>query len=354
MSKILKNRIKKIGLSPGTLVHIGDYIHTKIKISVIDYNATTLVEKNDVTLDQCLEYLDTPLKTWINIRGIHDVSMIQKIGAHFGLHPLMLEDIVNSDQRSKLDDYKENIFIVMRMLSYDHAKSEIVDEQISIVLGKRYVISFVESDNNIFLPILQRLRKENSRTRQMDCDYLCYSLMDCVVDNYFIILEQVDHNLEKLEEELTQDAYPSTLMKIQKTKRDVILLRKSIWPTREVMSQFRRLETSLMHESTRLYTQDVYDHTIQAIDTIESFRDITSGMLDVYLSNMSHKMNEIIKVLTVVATIFAPLTFITGLYGMNFEHMPELQSPYGYPIALVSMLLISLIMLYYFRRKKWI
>lgn len=355
MSKIFKNRFKKIGLSPGTLVHIGNNIHTKISISIVDYDALNYVEKDDVSLDQCLEYLDTPLKTWINVRGIHDITMVQKIGKHFGLHPLLLEDIVNSGQRSKLDDYKENIFIVMRMLRYDAVKSEISDEQISIVLGKNYVISFTETENDVFELIRQRLQKENSRTRQMDCDYLCYSLLDCIVDNYFIILEHVDHHLETLEEELIKNnPHPNTLLKIQKTKRDVILLRKAVWPTREVMSQFRRLETPLIHESTRLYVQDVYDHTIQAIDTIESFRDITSGLLDVYLSNMSHKMNEVIKVLTVVATIFAPLTFITSLYGMNFDYMPELHSKYGYPLTLLAMLIISIIMLIYFRRKKWI
>lgn len=354
MSKILKNRFKKVGLAPGTLVHIGNYIQTKINISIIDYDALHFVEKSNVSLDECLEYLNTPLKTWIHVRGIHDISMVQKIGAYFGLHPLMLEDIVNSGQRCKLDDYKENLFIVMRMLRYDSGKSEILDEQISIVLGSSYVISFVETEEEIFEPILQRLRKDNSRTRQLGSDYLCYSLMDCIVDNYFVILEKVDSNLEKLETELIEDPHPKTLLKIQRTKRDIILLRKSIWPTREVMSQLRRLENPLIDESTRIYMQDVYDHTIQAIDTIESFRDISSGMLDVYLSNMSQKMNEVIKVLTVVATVFAPLTFITGLYGMNFQHMPELQSKYGYPIVLIAMIIISIIMLIFFRRKKWI
>lgn len=354
MSKILKNRKKKLGLSPGTLVHIGNNIQTKISISVIDYDEHNYVEKDDVNLDECLEFLDTPLKTWIHIRGIHDVNMIQKIGTHFKLHPLMLEDIVNSDQRSKLDDYKENIFIVMRMLRYDYEKSEIYDEQISIVLGANTVITFTETEQEIFDPIKQRLRKENSRTRKAGSDYLCYSIMDYIVDNYFAILEQVDLNLEKLEEELIDDPRSKTLLKIQKCKREIVLLRKAIWPTREIMSQFRRLDTPLIHESTRVYMQDVYDHTIQAIDTIESFRDISSGMLDVYLSNMSHKMNEIIKVLTIVATIFAPLTFITGFYGMNFEHMPELHSKYAYPIVILVMLIISLLMLLYFRRKKWI
>lgn len=354
MSKVLKNRSKKIGLSPGTLIHISDRPEVKIEISVLDYDADHLVEKNNVSLDGCLEYLDTPLKTWINIRGIHDINIIQKIGTHFGLHPLMLEDIVNADQRSKLDDYKENIFIVMRMLRYEYENKEILDEQVSIVLGKNYVISFTESEQDIFETVKQRMRKENSRTRTMGCDYLCYSLMDFIVDHYFSILEQVDHNLEVLEEELIEDPHSSTLLRIQKSKRDIVLLRKAIWPTREIMSQFRRLETPLIQDTTRVYIQDVYDHTIQAIDTIESFRDISSGMLDVYLSNLSHKMNEIIKVLTIVATIFAPLTFITGFYGMNFEHMPELHSKYGYPVVVLLMIFSTLMMLYYFRRKKWI
>jgi magnesium transporter len=342
MNKITKYRTKKTGLAPGSLVHFGNHADTKIRLSLMDYNEKEFIEKNDITMDECLKSLNTPLLTWINIQGIHDSTMIQTIGTHFGLHPLML------------DDYKENIFIVMRMLNYNDAKAEVSDEQVSIILGKNYVISFIETDNNIFESIRQNIRKDNSRVRKMGADYLCYSLMDCIVDKYFNILEQADQKLEDLETELVKNPRASTLLHIQKSKREISMLRKSVWPTREVVSQLRRLETPLIQDATKLYMQDVYDHTIQAIDTIENFRDISSGMLDIYLSNLSARMNEVMKVLTIVSTIFVPLTFITSLYGMNFQEMPELSWKYGYYVTLFVMLMIALGMIAYFRRKKWI
>lgn len=355
MTKILKGRIKKVGLPPGTLVHIGDYETSKIHISIIDYDAQKILEKKDASINDCMIYLGTPAITWININGIHDPKVIESFGRHFGLHPLLLEDVMNSGQRSKLDDYKDNIFIVARVLKYNEEKEDIEDEQLSIVLGRNYLITFVESSTDLFNPIRERLHAAKSRIRQRGADYLCYSLLDCLVDNYFLILEKVDENLENLEEKLVINTpKPEVLQKIQHSKRVITLLRKSVWPMREVLSNFRRLETPLIQDSTKLYIQDVYDHTIQAIDTIESFRDLASGMLDIYMSNISQKMNEIMKVLTIMATIFVPLTFIASVYGMNFEMIPELHWKWGYPTVLLFMLLVSLGMIYYFKRKKWI
>lgn len=354
MTRIMKKRSRKFGLPPGSMVHIGNHTSEKTTLSIIDYDTQHVNEQNDVSVQDCLMYLGKPTTTWINVRGIHDVKMIETIGRHFGLHPLALEDIVNSGQRSKLDDYKDTIYIVMRLLKYNVEKAELEDEQVSIILGSNYVISFVESKSDIFNHVRDRILNTNSRIRQQGADYLCYTLIDTIVDTYFLNLEQFDEKLELLEKSLVKKPEPSLLVQIQHTKREIALMRKSVWPVREVVNQFRKMETPLIKDSTKLYMQDVYDHTIQAIDTIESFRDISSGLLDIYLSNISFHLNEIMKVLTVVATVFAPATFIASFYGMNFANMPELRSEWGYPIVIGMMACVSFGMLYYFHRKRWI
>lgn len=354
ISKLIKSRVKKVGLPPGSLVQLSEKKTDKIQIEVLDYDTDNLIEKKDASIQDCLKFLETPRITWINISGIDDIQTVELLGRRFGLHPLLLEDIMSTGQRSKLDNYKDTIYLVVRLLRYNEEKAQAEDEQVSLVLGKNFLISFLESPNNIFAPIRERLRPTRSRIRQRGADYLCYTLIDCLVDNYFLILEKVDGKLESLEEELIKSPTPYTLQKIQKTKREITLLRKSVWPMREVISNFRRIESPLIQDTTKLYLHDVYDHTIQAIDTIESFRDITSGMLDIYLSNISQRMNEIMKVLTIVATIFVPLTFVASVYGMNFDNIPELHSEYGYYIVLSVMLAIALSMVYYFRKKAWI
>lgn len=352
-SKAIKSRVKKIGLAPGSLISTYDRTD-QIQVTVFDYEENSLVEKHDASIQDCLTYLDTQRNTWINISGINDIHTIELIGRKFGLHPLLLEDILSSGQRSKLDDYKETLYIVAKMLIYNEQQQQVEDEQVSLILGKNFLISFLESKNNVFAPIYERLRPEKGRIRQRGVDYLCYALLDCLVDNYFLILEKVDEKLEKLEDELIKSPSPKTLQKIQKAKREITLLRKSVWPMREVISNFRRIETPLIQDTTKLYIHDVYDHTIQAIDAIESFRDISSGMLDIYLSNISQRMNEIMKVLTVVSTIFVPLTFLASIYGMNFDNIPELHWHYGYYVILGLMACVTLGMLLYFKRKNWI
>lgn len=353
-SKIIKARARKAGLPPGILIAPSERKTDKIQVTVFDFNAEKLVEHQNASLQKCLQALQSSAVTWINICGIDDIQTIELIGRRFGLHPLLLEDIMSSGQRSKLDDYKDTLYIVVKMLTYNEEKQQVDDEQVSLVLGNNFLISFLESKNNIFSPIYDRLRPQNSRIRQKGADYLCYTLIDCLVDNYFLILEKVDGKMERLEEELIKLPTPKTLQKIQRTKREITLLRKSVWPMREVISNFRRIETPLIQDSTKLYIHDVYDHTIQAIDAIESFRDIAAGMLDIYLSNISQRMNEIMKVLTVITTIFVPLTFIASIYGMNFDNIPELHWQYGYYWVLSIMALVTLGMLFYFRRKDWI
>lgn len=352
ISKAIRSRAKKAGLPPGTLMPLSN-ISSEITISAIDFDATTFEERKNISLQGCLDFLRSPANTWINICGVNDPKIIAAIGQHFGLHPLMLEDIMSIGARSKMDDYKETLFLILSSLTYNNVKHKVDEEQVSIVLGKNFVISFTQSKNDLFAPVRDRLRNPKGQIRLKGADYLCYALVDCIVDSYFLMLEQVDGNLDELEEELVHSPTPKTLLKIQRTKKEVTMLRRLIWPVRELISSFRRTESLLVQDSTKIYIQDVYDHTIQAIDTIEGFRDIASGMLDLYLSTMTFRMNEIMKFLTVVGTIFLPLTFITSYFGMNFD-MPEFHWKWGYPFAIAVMLAMTGSMIYYFRRKKWI
>lgn len=354
MTSIIKRRVKKYGLPPGALVHTGTTKGEKIRLTLIDYDQDTLKIRDNVTLDECLDSMIKPNPTWINISGIHDIQMIEKIGRRLGLHPLLLEDILNSGQRSKVDDYKDTLYIVFRQLKWEEGLTEIDDQQISIVLGNNYLITFMESESDIFKPILERLKVKNSRMRTRGSDYLAYSLADCLVDHYFITLEKMDNRIEYLEETLVDNPSSNKLREIQHLKRQISQLRKAIWPTREVISKLIRMDTLLIREANKIYLQDVYDHVIQAIDTIENFRDIAAGMVELYISNINFKMNEVMKILTVVATIFVPLTFITSLYGMNFKHMPELEWEWGYYYLLGIMAIISFSMWRFFKRKEWV
>ena len=354
MLRLFRKSTKKAGLAPGTLVHIGEKKVGKVRITVIDYDAEQFQEKEVETIEECFPFRDTPTITWINIDGIHEVQIIEKIGKHFNIHPLILEDILNTGQRPKMEDFEDYIFLVVKMFYYDERDSEIKMEQVSLILGSNFVISFQEREEDVFNPIRERIRNHKGRIRRMKADYLGYALLDTIVDNYFIILEKIGEDIENMEEELVTRPTPETLQTIHNLKRELIVLRKSIWPLREVVNSLERGESPLINEATGVYLRDVYDHTIQVIDTIETFRDMVSGMLDIYLSSISNKMNEVMKVLTIIATIFIPLTFVAGLYGMNFEFMPELKWRWGYFVALLVMAAVVAGMTFYFRRKKWL
>ena len=353
MPKFFKRVSKKTGLPPGTVVHIGDKRIEKAKIDIIDYDEAQFQEKAAKKAEECFPFKDTETVTWINISGIHDVEIIKKIGKEFKLHPLVLEDIVNTGQRPKYEDFDDHIFVVLKMLYYDDKSDEIKTEQMSLVFGSNFVISFQELEGDVFHPIRERIRNSKGRIRKAGADYLAYALLDAVVDGYFIILEKIGERIEGIEEELVKNPTPETLKIIHDLKREMIFLRRSVWPLREVISVLERGESSIIHEKTQIYLRDVYDHTIQVIDTIETFRDMVSGMLDIYLSSVSNRMNQVMKILTMIATIFIPLSFIAGIYGMNFKYMPELEWKPGYFIALGLMFVIGLSMFIHFKRKKW-
>jgi len=320
----------------------------------MDYDEAHFQEKETKTIEECLLFKDKPTVTWINIDGLHQVEILERLGECYGLHPLVLEDILNTDQRPKMEDYGEYLFIVLRMLNYNDKSSEIEAEQISLILGTNFVLSFQEKEGDTFNPIRERIRNSKGRIRRMGADYLSYSLLDSIVDNYFIILEKLGEKIEFLEDELVTRPTPETLQIIHHLKREMIYLRKAVWPLREVIGSLERGEPPLVKETIRVYLRDVYDHTIQVIDTIETFRDMVSGMLDIYLSSISNRLNAVMKVLTIIATIFMPLTFLAGIYGMNFKYMPELEWRWSYPVVWLIMVGIGVSMLLYFRKKKWL
>ena len=354
MLGFMKKKAKKPGLSPGTLVHIGERKAEKVKIKVIDYDEGYYEEKELDSIEACFSYRSKPTMTWINIDGIHQVDMIEKLGKAYSLHPLVLEDILNTEHRPKMDEFEDYLFITLKMLTYDTTEKQLKSEQMSLVLGRNFVISFQELEGDVFDPVRERLRGGKGQLRKMGCDYLAYALMDAIVDNYFILLEQIGEDIEDLEEELLSNPKPETAQEIHALKRELIFLRKSVWPLREVISALERGETPLIHEKTTIFLRDVYDHTIQVIDTVETFRDMVSGMVDIYLSSVSNRMNEVMKVLTMIATIFIPLSFIAGVYGMNFKFMPELEWHWSYFVVLGVMVVLGVIMLFWFRQKRWL
>jgi magnesium transporter len=344
---------KDVGLPPGTLIHVGEKKSESTKISIIDYDEAQIQEVDAKSAEECFPYKDKPTVTWIKIDGLHEIDVIEKIGRHFELHPLVLEDILNTGQRPKIEEFEDYIVIIIKMFILE-PEGMVDAEQISIVLGPNFVLSFQEKEGDVFNNILERLKKGKGRIRKMKSDYLAYALVDTVVDQYFVILEGLGEKIESIEENLLNDPGPETLHSIHELKRVMIQLRRSVWPLREVVNKFERSESQLINDSTKPFLRDVYDHTIQTIDTIETYRDMLSGMLDLYLSSISNRMNEVMKVLTIIATIFIPLTFITGIYGMNFQYMPELGMRWGYPMVLIIMALIGVTMLVYFRRKRWL
>jgi len=353
MARIIKKVSRKAGLPPGTLIHVGKKGEERVNISIIDYDEKHYQEKETENIEESFPFKDKPTVSWINIEGIHKIEIIEKIGKHFNLHPLLLEDILNTDQRPKIEDFDDYIFVVLKMLYYDEKEKEIISEQVSLIIGSNFVISFQEKEGDVFNPIRDRIRNAKGRIRKMGADYLAYALIDAIVDNYFIILEKIGEKVEGMEDELVTNPTPETLQTIHNLKRDTIFLRKSVWPLREGISILERSESPLIQESTGIFLRDVYDHTIQIIDTIETFKDMVSGMLDIYLSSISNRMNEVMKVLTIIATIFIPLTFIAGVYGMNFKYMPELEWRWAYFGVLAIMLVVGILMISYFRRKKW-
>jgi magnesium transporter len=354
MSRFIKRQLKKAGTSPGSLVYIGEQKVDETRITLIDYDEESLQERVIGGIEEAFPLKDLPTITWINIDGLHEIDVIEKIGQHFNIHPLVLEDILNTGQRPKTEEFEDLIFVVLKMLHYNKNSKKLGSEQFSLVLGSNFLLTFQEIQGDVFKTVRERIRKPKTRIRKSGCDYLAYALIDAIVDYYFVILEAIGDRIEDLEIQLLDNPTHYTLESIHEMKREMIYLRKQIWPIREIINSLVKSESSLIQEYMHIFFRDVYDHTVQIIDTIESYRDILAGMLDIYLSTLSNKMNEVMKVLTIIATIFIPITFIAGIYGMNFKFMPELEWRWGYAMVWGVIVVAAGIMIGFFKKKKWL
>ncbi|MDX1636414.1 MAG: magnesium/cobalt transporter CorA [Balneolaceae bacterium] len=355
-----KRRSKKPGSAPGTLEHIGEQRLEDIQLTIHDYDVDHIDEIAITDVEESRPYLENPSKTWIKVYGVHDIDKLKHIWSYFDLHPLIQEDIVNTTQRPKAELYENNMYFVLKMLSWSEEHQQIESEQVSIVLSGNFVLSFQETDRPFFNPILERLKFGNIRIRKHGVDYLTYTLIDAVVDHYFSVLEHIGERIEQLEDQVLDDPDTETLEQIHALRRDLIYFRKSVWPLRDMLNSTIRDESPFIEEHTKIFLRDVYDHMVQIIDNIENYRDMVIGMHDIYMSHVSNKMNEVMKVLTIIATIFIPLTFIAGIYGMNFDpsaspyNMPELGWYWGYPVTMLVMLIMAVVMVFYFWKKGWL
>lgn len=348
-------RSSKAGMPPGTLVHVGERKLETPHISLAHYNESAFSEHEIPDLPASIPFLDDSQTTWLNVDGVHDIETIARIGEYLNLHPLLQEDLVNTAQRPKFEDYGNCLFFVLKMLTYGQAGHSVDPEQVSIVLGPDYVLTFQEgAAGDVFDPVRTRLKAGGTRIRSAGADFLAYSLIDSIVDHYFVVLERFGDDFEALDEELVSNPSTDTLQAIYELKRHLVVMRRSIWPLREVINALERDETPLLSADMHVYLRDLYDHTIQVIETVETMRDVLSGMLDIYLSSVSNRTNEIMKFLTIFGSIFIPLTFLAGVYGMNFKYMPELGLRWTYPAFWVVTIIVIASLLIYFRRKRWI
>lgn len=354
VKRLISSTPKQIGLPPGTLIYTGDKEKEPVKIKVFEFDEENFSEQEFQSVENIFEFKSSKKNVWINVDGVHDVEIMEKIQNNFGIHPLAMEDILHTSQRPKVEEYDNYMFLVLRMFFYNDEIRELKNEQVSIILSENYLISFLEDAGDVFDPVRERIRKEGTKIRKNGVDFLAYSIMDAIVDSYFHILEQIGEEIEEVEDRLVVDTQKEDIQLVHRMRRNMILLRKSVWPLREVISALQRNENNVIKSSTQIYLRDVYDHVIQIIDTIESYRDMIVGMLDVYLSSTSNKLNEVMKVLTIISTLFIPLTFLAGVYGMNFKFFPELEKDWMYPWGFWSItLIIIVIMLIFFKRKKW-
>lgn len=344
---------KRAGLSPGTLVHTGDRKMEKVRLSVFEYDSDGLERSEPENIEKALAKQSRRVK-WLNIDGLHDLELLEKVGQKYQLHPLVLEDIAHTAQRPKMEEFDDYIYVVLKMLTYDGNTDKIQSEQVSLILGEGYVVSFQEAPGDVLEPLRQRIISGKGRSRKLGSDYLFYAVIDSIIDNYFVVLESMSDKIEQLQQQVITDPTESVLQQIHLTKRQMLAVRKAVWPLRELVNGLQKAESDLMAASTMPFLRDIYDHIVQIIDTAEALREMASGMLEVYLSTVNNRMSSIMQVLTVIATVFIPLTFVAGIYGMNFEHMPELSSKWSYPFGFWAVVILTIGgMLAYFKKKKW-
>lgn len=353
-------RSAKIGLPPGSPVYVGKKKAEPVKITVIDYDEKNYHTKTVENIEETFPYRERQTVTWINIDGLHETPIVEKVGQHFDIHPLVVEDILSTHQRPKVEVFEHYIVVIFKMIQYEASDEEIAQEQVSLVMGKNFVITFQEeAQRDVFDPLRNHIETAKGRIRKSGADYLAYAIMDIIVDHYFLVLERLGEEIEHLEDAVLENHNPSLVSRIHHLKRQLLELRKAIWPLREVISNLQRSESLLIKKTTIHFIRDLYDHTIQVIDTLENYRERVSSVLDIYLTQMSNRLNEVMKVLTIISTIFIPLSFLAGVYGMNFDtgasplNMPELKSPYGYVVFWFVALAVGGGLLLLFKKKRW-
>ena len=354
MSESFRKISTKTGLPPGSLVHVGVVHGMETRISIIDYNMEAIEERTVESIEEILKYRGKDTVTWVNIEGLGNVELIGAIGEHFNIHPLILEDILHTHQRPKLEEYGDYLYCVLKGISLVKNKFAVDYEQISILILDDFVFTFKEKQDELLEPVKRRLRSSKGHFRSQGADYLTYVILDTIVDSYFTLQDSLDEIIDSVEEELLTDPTPETLTSIQAIKRELIYIRRSISPLRELLNAILRSGSPLIKEKTLIYFRDISDHVLRISESVESSRDMVAGLLDIYITTINNKMNEIMKVLTVFASIFIPLTFITGIYGMNFEFMPELKWKWAYPVLWVAFITIPIFLLFYFKKKKWL
>lgn len=353
MRRFFQRKAHKAGMPPGSVVYVGEEPTEPVRITVIDFGPDHYEEREVEDLSEVDVYRDTDSVTWINVDGVHETEIVEEVGARYGLHPLLMEDVASTGQRPKTEEYEGHLFMILQMLVPEEG-GMVRDEQASFVLGPGWIVSFQERRGDVFDDLRNRLRSGKSRARTSGPDYLAYRLLDAVVDQYFVVLERMGDQLEDLEERVIEEPDQEALEAVHELKGELLFVRRAAWPVREMVNALQRAETELVSEETDPYLRDVYDHAVQVIDTTETYRDLVAGLIDLYMSGVSNRMNEVMKVLTLIATIFIPVTFVAGVYGMNFEWMPELQWRWAYPAVLVLMAAMAGAMVYYFRRRDWL
>jgi len=354
MGRLVRRVVKKPGAPPGTLIHTGDKKVEQVRVRFLDYDAEQLNEAELADIGGCLPFKDSPTMSWVNVDGLHDVDLIRQLGDHFGWHPLVLEDIVSVGQRSKLEEYDGHVFVVLPMLSWDEDLQQVVQEQLGLILGERYVFTFQERVGDVFEGVRERLRNARGRIRNRGSDYLAYALMDAVVDHYFHVVERIGDVAEDLEGQVLTDPRQQTMHQLHVLKRELLTVRRSVWPLREMLASLVRADDEVFQDETLVFMRDVHDHAVQVAETVDALRDVVSGAVELYMSTVGYRANEVMKMLTIMASIFIPLTFFAGLYGMNFEYMPELHWRWAYPTLLVALAAMAGGMVAFFKRKGWL
>jgi len=344
---------KKVGKAPGTITYLGYREKTDSVIHVINYHEPSFDESYPKNIKELIEANNENLTTWVDIVGLNDESFIERLGKKLGLNALLLEDAVNTQQRPKIDEYEDHIFGVFKMLYLDKDKV-LVNEHVALVLFKDSVLVFQELEEDVFDGVRNRIKTEESRIRKKGSDYLFFTLIDAIIDNYFFVLENLHLKIEDLEEQVYQDPSPEIAKRIQQLKKEVLKVRRFVYPVRDLVSRLVDSENNLIKKDTKIYLRDALDHCIEINESLQIYREMSMSLMEMYMSNMSNKMNEVMKVLTIMASIFIPLTFIAGIYGMNFDHMPELHTKNGYFIVWGVMIVLFIGMMIYFKRKKWL